>query len=86
MNQLTPMSYEEWLAKSNLIRRIHFADKDRSKLHVELDEFLTFFTDDISGCELEDLFNMVKELCSKAQDVISLMYTIQEKMTISKTS
>ena len=40
MSQQTHDSYEEWLEKSDLIR-IHFYDKQLSKLHVELDKFLS---------------------------------------------
>ena len=78
MNQLT-FSHEEWLYKCDLIRRICFYVKELCKLHAEVDEFLTFFTDEISLCELENLLNMVKEMDSKAQDIMSLMYTIREK-------
>ena len=75
MSQHTPDSYEEWLEKSDLIRRIHFYDKQLSKLHVELDEFLTFCTEDLSQYYLENIFNHVKELDSKTQNVMSLMFS-----------
>ena len=70
---------QEWLSKCDLIRRIHLYDQELCKLHVEVDEFLTFFTDKISLCELENLLNMAKEMDSKAQDIMSLIYTIREK-------
>ena len=86
MSQCTPNSYEEWLEKSDLIRRIHFYDKQLSKLHVELDEFLTFCTDDLSQHDLENIFNHVKELDSKTQDVISLMFSLCEMIIKPKIS
>ena len=86
MSQWTPDSYEESLQKSDLIRRICFYDKQLSKLHVELDEFLTFCTDDLSQYDLENIFNHVKELNSKTQDVMSLMFSLCEMIIKPKIS
>ena len=72
--------------KSDLIRRIHFYDKQLSKLHVELDEFLTLCTDDLSQHDLENIFNHVKELDSKTQNVISLIFGLHKMIIKPKIS
>ena len=53
---------------------------------MEPDEFLTFCTDDLSQYYLENIFNHVKELNSKTQDVMSLMFSLQEMIIKPKIS
>ena len=47
-------------------------------IHVEISEFMNFFSEDITLEELENLLNSVKELNSKAQDIIDFMFHMQK--------
>ena len=81
MNKSTAPTYSEWLLKASLIQQIHRNDKELSNIHVEISEFLNFFSEEMTLEELENLLNCLKELNGKAQDVINLMFHVQNCIT-----
>ena len=87
MNRSTLPTYSDWLLKASLIQQIHMNDKELSNIHVEIPEFMNFFSKDMTLEELENLCNSVKELNSKAQDVINLMFHMQQQnFTLPKSA
>ena len=86
MNKSTIPTYSDWLQKARLIQQIHANDKEIGHIHVEISEFMNFFGEDMTLEELENLLNNVKELNSKAQDIINLMHHMQKQITGPKSS
>ena len=86
MNRSTLPTYSDWLLKASLIHQIHTNNKDISKIHLEISEFMNFFGEDMTLEELENLLNSVKELNSKAQDIMNLMFHMQDHITLPKSA